>query len=456
MAIHPTFSRFFNNYGMLGVLVLLCLYFSWATFRLQSPIGEEAASQLAGQLLATADGETNVILVAGTHTDDTAFTKKLVEQLSGSSLKIVAQVNGSPREIGHTIRETIAEGTRIDIIASSAGGRLITQNLKKQLPELSETRIELPDGYYWSTFLKTDNILAVANRVGVIAIIAVGMTMVIITGGIDLSVGSVLALSAVVTAWLIRGLQHGYGYGFDGLLGTSPLGMTCCCLLAIALAAGIGGFSGVMTTVFRVPPFIATLAIMLIARGLALKITKSESISGLPSSFEWLGLKADLFGIPNAVVLMVLIYLGAHAVMSKSRLGRHIYAVGGNREAARLSGIRVKSVLITVYVICGAMAGLGGVIEASQFTGGDPTSGKMYELDVIAAVVVGGTSLSGGEGRIFGTLIGAFIIAVIQNGMNLTAVQVDSQRIVLGFVILGAVLLDMFKKQGWRGLAMAE
>ena len=147
---------------------------------------------------------------------------------------------------------------------------------------------------------------------------------------------------------------------------------------------------------------------------------------------------------------MVILYLLAHLVMSRTTMGRYIYAVGGNTEAARLSGVPVKKVLLWVYALCGALAGLGGVIMASQFRSGDPKYGLMYELYVIAAVVVGGTSLAGGKGKIFGTLIGAFIIAVIQNGMNLTGVQSYTQKVVLGTVLLLAVLLDMMKKRGWK------
>jgi ribose transport system permease protein len=147
---------------------------------------------------------------------------------------------------------------------------------------------------------------------------------------------------------------------------------------------------------------------------------------------------------------MLALYAAAHLVMSRTALGRHVYAVGGNPEAARLAGVRVKGVLMFAYVLCGALAGLGGVVTASQLKSGAPTYGLMYELYVIAAVVVGGTSLSGGEGRILGTLIGAFIIAVIQNGMNLTNVESYTQKVVLGLVILGAVLLDRLKQRGWR------
>jgi ribose transport system permease protein len=175
-----------------------------------------------------------------------------------------------------------------------------------------------------------------------------------------------------------------------------------------------------------------------------------QSIYEIPASYVWLGQGTDLFSIPNAVVLMLVTYAIAHGVMSRTVLGRRIYAVGGNSEAARLSGISVSSVLLVVYTLCGALAGLGGVIVTSQLKSASPTYGLSYELYVIAAVVVGGTSLSGGYGRIFGTLIGAFIIAVIQNGMNLTGVESYRQKIVLGLVILGAVLLDQVRQKQWR------
>jgi ribose transport system permease protein len=185
---------------------------------------------------------------------------------------------------------------------------------------------------------------------------------------------------------------------------------------------------------------------MLIASGLAFIVARGQSIYQVPESFVWLGRGADLMGLPNAVVLMALLYLVAHIVMMQMTFGRYIYAVGGNPEAARLSGVPVKGILLSVYTISAVLAGMGGIVMASQLKSGDPTYGKMYELYVIAAVVVGGTSLSGGEGKILGTLIGAFLIAVIQNGMNLTGVESYTQNVVLGAVILGAVLLDQLKK----------
>jgi len=264
-----------------------------------------------------------------------------------------------------------------------------------------------------------------------------------LTGGIDLSVGSLIAFSAVVTTSIIR--DHG---GVDATTGTLMLGSVA----GIGACALIGLFSGTMVTVFRIPPFIGTLAVMQVASGLAFIVARGGSIYEVPDALTWLGRGVGWFGIPHAVLLMAVLYVIAHVVMSRTVLGRYIYAVGGNAEATRLSGVRVGAIVLLVYVVSGALAGLGGVLLASQLKSGAPTYGLSYELYVIAAVVVGGTSLSGGEGRIFGTLIGALIIAVIQNGMNLTGVESYTQKVVLGAVILGAVLLDMLKRRNWREL----
>jgi ribose transport system permease protein len=212
----------------------------------------------------------------------------------------------------------------------------------------------------------------------------------------------------------------------------------------------MGGISGVLVTRFALPPFIATLGIMRVAYGLAYEFSKGLSIYEIPTSFVWLGRGADLLSIPNAVALMAVVYAAAHVLMSHTTFGRYVYAVGGNLEAARLSGVRVKRVLVTVYIVSGLMAGLGGVILTSQLKSSSPTYGLGYELLVIAAVVVGGTSLSGGSGKILGTLIGAFIIAVVQNGMNLTGVSTYRQYVVQGVIILAAVLLDQLRRRNWK------
>ncbi|MHC4252321.1 MAG: ABC transporter permease [Planctomycetota bacterium] len=247
-------------------------------------------------------------------------------------------------------------------------------------------------------------------------------------------------MSAVVSTLCIAR----YGGGEDA----GAFTVLVCFLVGIAVCAATGAFSGLMVVHFSIPPFIVTLAMMMVARGMAYIIAGEASIYDLPDSIEWLGHGASLFGIPNTVVLMVILFVAAHILMSHTVLGRYIYAVGGNREAARLSGVPTKRVIFLAYVVSGAMAGLGGVIEASQLKSGSPRLGPMYELFVIAAVVVGGTSLSGGEGKILGTLIGAFIMGVIANGMNLMGVGSHPQKVVLGFMILGAVLLDKAKRRG--------
>jgi ribose transport system permease protein len=184
---------------------------------------------------------------------------------------------------------------------------------------------------------------------------------------------------------------------------------------------------------------------MLVGSGLAYRLADNQSVYQVPESFIWLGRGADLMNVPNAVVLMLLLYAAAHVMMTQTAFGRHLYAVGGNAEAALVSGVPVKRVTVMAYALCGLLAGLGGVAMASQLKSGSGTFGTKYELYAIAAAVVGGTSLSGGRGTMPGTLIGAFIIAVIQNGMNLTSVESNTQNIVLGLVILAAVAMERKK-----------
>jgi ribose transport system permease protein len=215
----------------------------------------------------------------------------------------------------------------------------------------------------------------------------------------------------------------------------------------------MGLFSGVMVTFFDIPPFIVTLSIMLVGSGVALQQAGGQSISKLPASFVWLGGGKTLGGVPNSVILMLLLYALGHFAMSRMAVGRYIYAVGGNRAAARLSGVPVAGVLLLVYTLSGALAGVAGIVLASQLKSGSPIYGSSYELLVIAAVVVGGTSISGGEGNVLKTLIGALIIAVIQNGMNLTGIESYAQKTVLGLVILAAVLLDTLKRKGFLRLS---
>ncbi len=440
--IKRVFSRFVASYGMVFVLLLLCVFFSVATWNEQHPTGATAANQVAAHLVSEHEPSARVLIVAGNSRDDTEFAEALRERLAASKLTVVDTVLGQPVDARKALEVIAVSGDRLDVIAASpvSADWPVFEGLQNKFPSLASAKLVTAGSYWWPDFLKVDNLRNIPNQIAVIAILAVAMTMVIITGGIDLSVGSLIALSAVVWTLLIRDLA--------GAETASAVGMAVCALGTIAVCAGIGVFSGLMV-LFRIAPFIVTLAMMLVARGLAYILAEGQSIYQVPDSSVWLGRGADLFGLPNPVVLMVLIYVAAHVVMTYTTFGRYIYAVGGNAEAARLSGVPVRRVLLSVYTISGILAGLGGIVSASELKSGSPTYAPMYELYVIAAVVVGGTSLTGGEGKIFGTLVGAFIIAVIRNGMNLTDVESYTQMVILGLVILGAALLDEIKKRGW-------
>ncbi len=435
-------SRFLADYGMVLVLLLLCAFFSVVTMKEQWPSGEAGARQVVESINEKYSKTARVIVVASTQSGDPEFADAFEREFTAAGGKVLAVVKGDPKDARESLAKLNAAGEKVDAIASTrvvASTWAVFEDLKADFPALGEPRIVSPSSYKWPNFLKAGNLLNIANQIAVIAIIAIGMTMVIITGGIDLSVGSILALSAVIAALIIREIGGGVNAGVGAMVGA--------CFLAVILCGLVGGLSGIIITRFAVPPFIATLAFMLIGKGRAFTLADNQSVYQLPESFVWLGRGADLFGLPNAVTLMVVLYVIAHIVMSRTTLGRHIYAVGGNREAARLSGVSVNRVILFAYVTCSMLAAVGGVIQASLFKSGSPTYGNMYELYVIAAVIVGGTSISGGEGKMFGTLIGAFIIAVIQNGMNLMDVGSNKQMEVLGAVILGAVLLDKLRQR---------
>ena len=429
---------------MILVLLLLCAFFSAVTWTEQAPTGEAAAKQVVEAVLAASSPGARVLVVAGEQPGEADFVARAERDLAAAGRRIVATAVGEPRQAREALQKIQADGQTLEAIAATrvAGGWRILQDVASEFPSLGHPRVVVPRCHRWPNFLKSENLLNIANQIAVIAIVAIGMTMVIIAGGIDLSVGSLIALSAVLAAGFIR--DHAGG------VNASALGMTLGCLGAIALCGVVGAFNGLMITRFAVPPFIVTLAMMLVGSGLAYLLARGQSIYQVPESFVRLGRGADLFGLPNAVLLMLALYGAAQVLMSRMTLGRHLYAVGGNAEAARLSGVPVRRVLLFAYSVSGLLAGVGGVVMASQLKSGSPTYGNMYELYVIAAVVVGGTSLSGGEGRMLGTLTGAFTIAVIQNGMNLTNVESYTQKVVLGLVILGAVLLDKLRQS--RGL----
>lgn len=280
-------------------------------------------------------------------------------------------------------------------------------------------------------FLTLNNLLNVLRQVSINALIAFGMTFVILTGGIDLSVGSILALTGAVTAGFMAG-------GMDPLLAM---------FLGLLLGAILGAINGIIIAKGKVAPFIATLATMTIYRGLTLVYTEGKPISGLGDSlsFQLLG-KGYFFGIPVPVVTMVIAFGVLYFILKKTTFGRRVYAVGGNEEASRLSGISVDRIKIYVYSLTGALAALAALILTSRLNSAQPTAGNMFELDAIAAVVLGGTSLTGGRGWIVGTVIGALIIGVLNNGLNLIGVSSFFQQVVKGAVILVAVLLDRKKE----------
>jgi ribose transport system permease protein len=436
-------SRFIADYGMIFVLLLLCALFSALTYSEQHPAGAAGAARLARRIVREAGADAQVLIATRASQEDQAFALRLREDLLAAGLTAVASVQGGPREARQALADAAAARRKLDVIACNQASAewLLFASLANDFPQLGAPRVMQPESYYWPNFLKTDNLLNIANQIAVIAIVAIGMTMVIITAGIDLSVGSLIALSAVAATLLVREVAGGTA--------ASTLGMALSCLGGMLVCGLVGGFSGVMVTWFAIPPFIVTLAMMLVASGLAYILSQGQSVYQVPDSIVWLGRGADLLGVPNAVVLMLVLYAVAHIVMSRTVLGRYLYAVGGNPEAARLSGVPVKRVVLFAYALSGLLAGLGGVVMASQLKSGSPTYGQMYELYVIAAVVVGGTSLSGGEGKVLGTLIGAFTIAVIQNGMNLMNVESYTQKVVLGMVILLAVLSDKLKHSSW-------
>lgn len=430
-------TRLLSDYGMVLVLVLLCILFSFLTITEQTATGKNGAALLFDQISTQSLKTGRILVVSGTSEPEKEFADELSLLLRNAGIEFGA-IFGDPAALRSAIAQEVS-GPTITLIATTDVTRPIVENLK-EIPTIANASIVTPPKQNWPTFLLADNLRNVANQIVVIAIIAIGMTMVIITAGIDLSVGSLIALSAVVIAWIAGALG-----GTD----ISTTGILIAALVALVVCALTGAFSGLMITAFRIPPFIATLAMMQVAAGVAYIISQGKPIYQLPDRFVWLGRGTEpLLEMPVAVILMGVLYFLAWLLMERSVVGRYIYAVGGNAEAARLAGIRVNWVLLFVYSLCGLLAGLGGIIMASQLKSGAPTYGLTYELYVIAAVVVGGTSLSGGEGKIIGTLIGAFIIGVIQNGMNLTNIETYTQKVVLGLVILAAVLFDRLKQKG--------
>lgn len=432
--------KLLSDYGMFLVLLLLCVLFSVLTLKEQIPEGSAASARLIEQINNEFKKSDTILVVGAVNKDSASFVEKLGEDLVKEGFNNTKVVVGVPRDLLLALDDIRAEGGGLAAIATSGNVTKwgVIEQIPEKYPEFSGCKVLAPKSYLWPDFLKRSNLLAIVDRIVVIAIIAIGVTMVIITAGIDLSVGSLIALSAVIGTLLMKKMGGLQAPGWVVLIGF---------LVGILSCGIVGGLGGFVVARFKVAPFITTLGIMMMARGLAFMITGGFSIYQVPKALPWLGQGRSL-GTPNTVILLVVLYVAAHIFMAHTRMGRYIYAVGGNEEAARLSGVPVKFVIVFVYVISSLAAGLGGCIQASQLNTGTPNIGVMYELYVIAAVVVGGTSLAGGSGRILGTLIGAFIISVIQNGMNLLGIESYTQQVVLGAVILGAVLLDKARSGG--------
>ena len=280
------------------------------------------------------------------------------------------------------------------------------------------------------SFCTTYNLLNILRQTSVIGIMAVGMTFVILTAGIDLSVASILALTGVVCA----SMEHG-GWPVVVIVGGTLL-----------LGAAIGTVNGVVITLGKVTPFVVTLGMMSIARGWAHIYTGAESISGFGASFRFIG-AGEIGHVPVPIIIFALTVSVAAVVLQHTVVGRYMYAIGGNEEAARLSGVRVRFYKALAYSICGLTSGLGAIILTARLNAAESIAGMGYELDVIAAVVIGGTSLMGGRGGVWGTLIGALLIGTINNGMNLLMISSYYQLVVKGVIIVAAVLLDRLREE---------
>lgn len=275
-------------------------------------------------------------------------------------------------------------------------------------------------------FLRFENIFNILRQISINGYLAIGMTFVVLTGGIDLSVGSIAAISGIMAASVARNHQY-------------PV------ILAVVVGLGVGllfGFiNGFIVARFEVAPFIVTLGMMSVARGMTFIYSDGRPIPGLKPAFNDIA-GSYIFGVPTPVIILAVVVIIAGVVLYKTKFGRYVFAIGGNEKASMISGLNVRRVKMAVYSVSGLLAGLAGVILASRVTAGLPQSGQSYELDAIAAVVIGGTSLSGGKGKLWGTIVGFLLIGVMNNGLDLMNVSSYYQQVVKGLIIILAILLD--------------
>ena len=308
-----------------------------------------------------------------------------------------------------------------DILGREAGGLLVLLVLVAALT------VATPD------FLTGTNLANLVRQVTVFAVLSVGQLFVILTAGIDLSVGSVLAISGAVTAQLL-------------VAGTPVVLAT---VIGLLIGLGLGLFNGVLVAYAKIPPFITTLGMLGIARGLVLLITDASTITGIPASFQTLA-NGSLLGLPNLLWVLIVVGIVASFVLGRTVFGRYVYATGSSAESARLSGVPVNWVLVSVYAISGLLAGFAGVLTTSRLGAGIPTAGTGYELQAIAGAVIGGASLSGAKGRALGAVLGALIMAVLENGGNLLGIDPFYLQIAIGALILVAVFFDQLQSRGFR------
>jgi ribose transport system permease protein len=295
-------------------------------------------------------------------------------------------------------------------------------------------------------FLSVINLMNVLLQVAIITIIAVGMTFVILTSGIDLGVGSVVALAAVIIGTILK-LDLNACFGGNVVLAVY-FKILAAVILGIITGGVCGWINGAIVAYGKVPSFIVTLGMMSIARGTASMITGGQTIHLLPQEYRWFG-NGYVGIIPVPVIIAIMVVGIAYYVLTQTRFGRYVFGIGGNRESVRLSGIKVSRFEIWVYVISGLTCGLGAVINVGRLNAAQPIAGAGYELDAIAAVVIGGTSLTGGEGSVFGTLIGAVFMGVLRNGLNLLNVSAFLQQIITGCVIIAAAFYDQSRKHSF-------
>lgn len=280
-------------------------------------------------------------------------------------------------------------------------------------------------------FLKSTNLLNILQQVSINFTIAIGMTFVILIGGIDLSVGSVTALTGMLVAIMMK------NWGW-------PVAISV--ILSMIFACALGCINGLFISTLNLPPFIMTLGMMEIARGFSYSVTAGQPIYTLPDGF--LAISSRISNIPVvAICIMLVLFVVAYYVLRYTRFGRYVYAVGGNEACAKLSGINVKAIKVAVYTISGFCSGVAAMLLTSRLDSAVPTNAQSYEMNAIAAVVIGGASMSGGEGNLFGTMIGAFMIGVIANGINLLVIPTGPQRVVTGTIIVIAVVIDVFRKK---------